>query len=140
MVLTTFCWHIAAEAIPRVITPWPRGRPCPPPHPIACLHASTTQSAGSRGGSAGSVSPGRGWSAVCLPINIMQVCCCDLPCVSPQLRSITRAAPPPPPPFSQGLVCAFSTSLSYIPSSERTVSARMFRYSIDRIHSIRYGR
>lgn len=32
------------------------------------------------------------------PINIMQVCCRDLPCVSPQLRSITRTDCTPHPP------------------------------------------
>lgn len=98
--------------------------------PTAAVHVSRLeeyslpQSARSKGRTAGSISQRCGWPAACPPINIMQVCCCDLPCVSPQLRSITRtdctppppSEPPPPPPLSEGLVCAFSTSLSYIPS------------------------
>lgn len=86
-----------------------------------------------------------GWPAARPPVNIMQVYCCDLPCVSPPLRSITRTywtppqTPPTPPLLAEGLACAFSTSLSYIPSLKRAVSARLlenYRSSIDRMSSI----
>ena len=95
------------------------------PTPIACVSTPEEycllQSVRSKGRTAGSISQRCGWPAACPPINIMQVCCCDPPCVSPLLRSITRTdctprKPPSPPPLSEGLVCAFSTSLSYIPS------------------------
>lgn len=116
------------------------------PHcPLPTEDRNLRQSDQSEGRTAGSVSQICGWPAARPPINIMQVHCCGLPCVSPRLRSITWTYwtppqnPPTPPLLAEGLVCAFSTSLSYIPSLKRAVSARLlenYRNSIDGMSSI----
>lgn len=52
------------------------------------------------GRTAGSISQRCRWPAAGPPINIMQVCGAALPCVSPQLRSITPTDCAPPRSFS----------------------------------------
>lgn len=100
-----------------------------------------------KGRTAGSVSQRCGWPAACPPINIMQVCCCDLPSVSLQLRSITwtDCTPFPQPPFPHLHPlwrCLFNIIIIY-PPFERAVSARPlkhYRNLVDKICSVGFNR
>lgn len=88
------------------------------------------------------------WVAGCLPTHQYHASCCDLPCVSPQLRSITRTdCTPPQTPIPTFTLWGISVSLFNLiiiyPLFERAVSARLLehsRYSIDRISSVGYNR
>ncbi len=84
------------------------------------------------------------WVAGCLPTHQYHASCCDLPCVSPQLRSITRTdCAPPQTPIPTYALWGISVSLFYFiiihPLFERAVSAGLpehSRYSIDRMSSV----